>query len=72
MKKIMCATVLMLVAATVFAQGDNFSKLDANNDGLISRDEANIDDTLTAIFNDLDVNFDGYLSKSELEVKTGN
>lgn len=72
MKKLMLSTLLMLTAASVFAAGDAFSMLDSNSDGLISQDEAKVDDTLTAIFADLDINQDGYLSKLELEVRTDN
>lgn len=72
MKNLTLTTLLMLAAANAFASNDAFNKLDADSDGLISREEAKVDATLSAIFNDLDVDFEGYLSKAELEVKTGN
>ncbi|WP_340678689.1 hypothetical protein [Paraglaciecola sp.] len=72
MKKLFLSTLFMFAVANVFAAGDAFSILDTDSDGLISREEAKVDDTLSAIFAELDINQDGYLSKLELEVKTGN
>ena len=43
------------------------AKLDTDNDGRISVQEAASDASLSAVFTELDVNKDGYLSPSELE-----
>lgn len=72
MKKLLLASIVTFASLNVLAQSEEMAvhPLDADEDGLISMDEARIDSTLSAIFADLDVNQDGYLSNLELEVKT--
>jgi hypothetical protein len=48
------------------AQAVDYSKLDANADGSISKDEAKADPTLSAKFMDLDKDKNGTLSSTEL------
>ena len=47
-------------------QAADYSKLDANGDGSISKDEAKADPTLSAKFMDLDKDKSGSLSTTEL------
>ena len=70
MKKLLLATTILFASANVLASSDAFKQLDADKDGLISREEAKADDTLSAIFVELDLNQDGYLSLEEMEVRT--
>lgn len=74
MKKLLLPLLITIVSLNVLAQSEEVQvhPLDANNDGLISVEEAKIDGTLSAIFNELDINQDGYLSSLELEVKTAD
>ena len=47
-------------------QAADYSKLDANGDGSISKDEAKMDPTLSAKFSELDKDKSGSLSTTEL------
>ncbi len=62
--KILIAVSLAFVASSSFAS--DFSALDADKDGLISKDEASVSQTVTQQWDMLDVNKDGYLEKAEL------
>ncbi|MCF2948988.1 EF-hand domain-containing protein [Paraglaciecola aquimarina] len=68
MTKVLIVLTASLFSLAITAQQpeDNFSKLDTNNDGLISIDEAKSDPTLAQVFTELDTDEDGYLSKDEL------
>jgi hypothetical protein len=46
-------------------QSKKFDKLDRNKDGVVSKSEAQKDDTLTAQFASVDQNSDGNVSRSE-------
>ncbi len=63
---------LLLTAFFAFAANssfaDDFTMLDADKDGLISKDEASISQTVTKQWDLLDINKDGYLGKDELAV----
>ena len=48
------------------AQSVDYTKLDANADGSISKDEAKMDPTLSAKFSELDKDKNGTLSSTEL------
>ena len=48
------------------SQAVDYSKLDANRDGKISKDEAATDATLSSSFSKLDTDGDGSLSSTEL------
>jgi len=58
---------LIAMAAPALAQADrpSFAKLDANYDGLISRDEAQANERVAAGFDDADQDRDGSLSVEE-------
>lgn len=51
------------------AQSMDYSKLDKNGDGNISKDEAKADPTLSAKFDELDKDKSGSLSTTELAAK---
>ena len=53
-------------AAQGSAQSVDYTKLDANADGSISKDEAKMDPTLSAKFSELDKDKNGTLSSTEL------
>ena len=53
-------------------QAADYSKLDANGDGSISKDEAKADPTLSAKFMDLDKDKNGTLSSTELSAAKDN
>jgi hypothetical protein len=53
-------------AAEPAAQSVDYSKLDVNGDGKISKDEASADATLSAKFSELDTDKNGALSSTEL------
>jgi hypothetical protein len=65
-------TISIFFTLNVLAQPKEMTlhPLDIDKDGLLSKDEAQVDVTLSAIFAELDSNQDGYLSHLELEVKT--
>ncbi|MGO4893461.1 EF-hand domain-containing protein [Flavobacterium sp. W21_SRS_FM6] len=70
MKTLLCITAVLFVSANVFASNINFDRFDTDKDGLISQEEAKVNDTLLTLFAELDLNQDGYLSKSELSPNT--
>ena len=51
----------------LIAEEDLIAKLDFDNDGRISIEEAVEDESLSLKFAELDINKDGYLSPNELE-----
>ena len=53
-------------SSTTGAQSTDYSKLDANGDGMISKEEAKADPALAAQFGELDADKNGTLSSSEL------
>lgn len=53
-------------SSTTGAQSTDYSKLDTNADGVISKDEAKADPALSAQFGELDADKNGTLSSSEL------
>jgi Ca2+-binding EF-hand superfamily protein len=62
--KILIASFLAFVATSSFAS--DFSALDADQDGLVSKDEASVSPTVTQQWDMLDVNQDGNLDPTEL------
>nr|WP_136249510.1 EF-hand domain-containing protein [Ningiella ruwaisensis] len=67
-------TVLFPVASTVLALGiasfsmaneDTFTSLDTNEDGVISKEEAQAHSTLASMFDDVDANGDGVITYDE-------
>lgn len=71
MKKLLA---LLLAAAfslgTAFAEDDTEAKistLDANDDGLLDRQEVSMDQELSARFDELDANGDGLLGEDEID-----
>ena len=69
MKKLIPLVVLTFASMALIAEEDLIAKLDSDNDGRISIEEAAQDASLSAMFAELDTNKDGYLSPSELENK---
>jgi hypothetical protein len=69
MKKLIPLIALTFTSMALFAEEDLMAKLDTDNDGRISIEEAAEDPSLAAMFAELDTNKDGYLSPSELENK---
>jgi Ca2+-binding EF-hand superfamily protein len=69
MKKLIALVALVFASMALIAEEDLIAKLDSDNDGLISIEEAAEDASLSAMFAELDTNKDGYLSPSELENK---
>lgn len=67
--KILLAAFFVFVANSSFA--DDFTILDADKDGLISKDEASISKMVTKQWDVLDINQDGYLGKDELAALGG-
>ena len=67
MKKLIPLVVLTFASIVVFADEDLIAKLDTDNDGLISIEEAAEDASLSSMFAELDTNKDGYLSPVELD-----
>lgn len=67
MKKLIPLIALMFASMALIAEEDLIAKLDLDNDGRISIEEAAEDASLAAMFSELDTNKDGYLSASELE-----
>jgi len=66
MKKLIPMVVLTFASMALIAEEDLIAKLDSDNDGRISIEEAAQDASLSAMFTELDTNKDGYLSPSEL------
>ena len=64
-KFIICVGIVF--SASAFA-GPSFVWLDANRDGVVSRDEAAAHPKLEAHFNQIDTNKDGVLSRAELKI----
>ena len=62
---------LIAVATPALSQSDalTFELLDANGDGLISRDEARADERVAAGFEEADQDRDGYVSAEEFAAK---
>lgn len=56
-------------ASQTGAESMDYSKLDKNGDGNISKDEAKADPTLSAKFDELDKDKSGSLSTTELSAK---
>ena len=69
MKKLIPLIALTFASMALIAGEDLIAKLDSDNDGRISIEEAAQDASLAAVFSELDTNKDGYLSSSELESK---
>lgn len=69
MKKLITLVALTFASMAVIAEEDLITKLDSDNDGRISIEEAAEDAALAAMFAELDINKDGYLSSSELANK---
>jgi Ca2+-binding EF-hand superfamily protein len=67
MKKLISLVALTFASMALIAEEDLLAKLDSDNDGRISIEEAAEDTSLLAMFAELDTNKDGYLSPSELE-----
>ncbi|MFT6897463.1 MAG: Ca2+-binding EF-hand superfamily protein [Paraglaciecola sp.] len=67
MKKLIAITTLILASATAMADEDLMDKLDTDNDGRISIEEASGDPSISASFTELDANSDGYLTARELD-----
>lgn len=67
MKYLIPLFALSLVSLALIAEEDLIAKLDSDNDGRISIEEAAEDASLSAMFAELDINKDGYLSPKELE-----
>jgi Ca2+-binding EF-hand superfamily protein len=67
MKKLILLVTLTFASMALIAEEDLIAKLDSDNDGRISIEEAAEDASLSAMFAELDTNRDGYLSPSELE-----
>ena len=69
MKKLISLVALAFASMALIADEDLIAKLDSDNDGRISIEEAAEDASLSAIFAELDTNKDGYLSPVELRNK---
>jgi Ca2+-binding EF-hand superfamily protein len=67
MKYLIPLVALSLVSLALIAEEDLIAKLDSDNDGRISIEEAAENASLSAMFAELDINKDGYLSPKELE-----
>lgn len=71
LEHILIVTVLAVLPVSLYAAGDSstpqekFSGLDINQDGYISRDEANKDMQLSKNWTAVDINKDGKLEESE-------
>lgn len=69
MKSLLSSLTLMFVATVAFAQtgpGEpSFSGLDANEDGRLSMEEAQVDPRVAEVFQKADTDLDGYLSLKE-------
>jgi len=67
MKKLVPLFILITASMALIAEEDLIAKLDFDNDGRISIEEAVEDESLSLKFAELDINKDGYLSPNELE-----
>jgi Ca2+-binding EF-hand superfamily protein len=67
MKKFIAFVALSTISLALIADENLLAKLDSDNDGQISIEEAAADVSLAAMFSELDTNKDGYLSISELD-----
>ena len=67
MKKLIALLALSLISLALIADENLIAKLDSDNNGRISIEEAAEDVSLAAMFSELDTNKDGYLSISELD-----
>ena len=65
MRKEWTILAVALFSGTAIAGGTAFSKLDANHDGKISKQEAAADPALEAHFSQADTNQDGALEQGE-------
>jgi len=65
MKKLNTLLVLAALGASSSAFAAQFSELDADANGVISKEEAAVDADLAAKFDELDSNKDGVLSAEE-------
>ncbi|MEJ2687729.1 MAG: EF-hand domain-containing protein [Gammaproteobacteria bacterium] len=65
MRKEWTILAVALFSGTAMAGGTAFSKLDANHDGKISKQEAAADPALEAHFSQADTNKDGTLEQGE-------
>ncbi len=72
MKKLMTIAAFTLISTTAAAQPaggtDLFTLLDANADQMISAEEAQIHEPVSAQFETLDINKDGQLSTDEFNL----
>ena len=59
------ALVVVLFTTAAFADDPDFSKLDADGDKKISREEVNADADLASRFDEIDADKDGSLNDSE-------
>lgn len=67
MNKRIALIALTLASMALIAEEDLIAKLDTDNDGLISIEEAVKDADLSEQFAEIDKNSDGYISPNELE-----
>ncbi|WP_299671887.1 EF-hand domain-containing protein [uncultured Polaribacter sp.] len=67
MKKVIITSVFMLITLVCFAQtcAEKFVELDTNQDGLISRTEANADAIVSNWFDIIDTDADDYINLAE-------
>tara|TARA_B110000902_G_scaffold168003_1_gene191652 strand:- start:781 stop:1011 length:231 start_codon:yes stop_codon:yes gene_type:complete len=67
MKKLIALLALSLISLALIADENLIAKLDSDNNGRISIEEAAEDVSLAAMISELGINKDGYLSISELD-----
>jgi hypothetical protein len=67
MKKLIALVALSLISLALIADENLIAKLDSDNNGRISIEEAAEDVSLAAMISELGINKDGYLSISELD-----
>ena len=71
--KLLFPMMLLVASGTVFAATEegmdmSFDEIDANGDGIVTRDEAEASSGLADNFDSLDANADGVLDESEVGV----